>query len=149
MKDNLGHGSNSRGGAHASKVNQIGVGFRTAAPAEFLAARNRSSRPEFFTPHTPQEIANFKLFMNHEGTVGAAVSPEGDIQSVFNNSGVKGAGGAAIAHAKAVGGQKLDAFDGKLPSIYKAHGFVEDRREKNYTPGGPDVVYMKLKGAAA
>ena len=146
MKDAGGHGSDSRGGpAHGTGVDQIGRGFRSAAPAEFLAARNQSSRPEMFTPHTPEEIASFNLFMNHERTIGAAVTPEGDIQSVFNNSGVKGAGGAAIEEAKARGGNKLDAFDGKLPGIYKAHGFEETKREKNWTPGGADVVYMHLK----
>jgi hypothetical protein len=144
MKDALGHGSNAHG-THSAKVNQIGTGFRTASPAEFLAARNLSQRKEYFTPHTPEEIADFKLFMNHDGTVGAAVAPDGDIQSVFNNSGVKGAGAAAIEVAKKLGGKKLDAFDGKLPSIYSKHGFVEEHREKNYSPGGPDVVYMKLK----
>jgi hypothetical protein len=148
MKDALGHGSNARG-SHASKIDQIGKGFRTASPAEFLAARNMSKRTEYFTPHTPEEIANFKLIMNHEGTVGAAVAPDGDIQSVFNNSGVKGAGGRAIEIAKKLGGQKLDAFDGALPDIYKKHGFVEDHREKNYNPGGPDVVYMRLKKPAS
>jgi hypothetical protein len=144
MKDALGHGSNPRG-THANKINQIGNGFRTASPAEFLAARNQSKRNEFFTPHTPEEISKFKLFMNHEGTAGAAVTPDGDIQSVFNNSGTKGLGGAAVEAAKAAGGKKLDAFDGYLPGFYKQHGFVEDHREKNWTPGGPDVVYMKVK----
>jgi hypothetical protein len=146
MKDAKGHGSDKRG-THASKINQIGQGFRTAAPAEFLAARNKSLRGEYFTPHTPEEIADYKLFMNNEGTVGAAVTPTGEIQSVFNNSGIKGAGGAAIEHAKLQGGSRLDAFDGKLPSIYAKHGFVVEKREPNWTPGGPDVVYMKLKGA--
>jgi PPE-repeat protein len=149
MKDAKGHGSNTRGGAHASKVNNIGLpnGFRTAAPAEFLAARNQSAHMDMFTPHEdPNELAQHTLILRNDGKVGSAVSPTGDVQSVFNNSGERGAGGAAIEAAKAAGGKTLDAFDGKLPSIYKQHGFVEDRREKNWTPGGPDVVYMKLKG---
>jgi hypothetical protein len=150
MKDAGGHGSNPRGGtaAHATGVDQIGQGFRTATPVEFLAARNQSAHPDMFTPHKdPNELAQHTLLMDPTGKLGAAVSPEGDIQSVFNNSGIKGAGGAAIEAAKAAGGKTLDAFDPVLPGIYKKHGFEETRREKNWTPGGPDVVYMKLKGA--
>jgi hypothetical protein len=149
-KDAGGHGSNPRGGpAHATGINNIGLpnGFRRAAPAEFLAARNQSSRVGMFTPHAdPSELDHHTLILRNDGKVGSAVSPEGDVQSVFNNSGEKGAGGAAIEAAKAAGGKTLDAFDVGLPQIYAKHGFVEDHREKNWTAGGPDVVYMKLKG---
>lgn len=181
MKDAKGHGSDPRGGnanrattaldmraemdrqrgqapAHQSGVNNIGSGFRTATPTEFPTARAQSSRPEMFTPHTPEELAPFKLFINPAGTVGGAVSPEGDIQSVFNNSGVKGAGGAAVEEAKARGGKTLDAFAPVLPEIYKQHGFEETGRaafDPKLAPpawdvkkhGTPDVVFMKLKGA--
>ena len=142
MKDAKGHGSN----AHNAGISQIGLpnGFRRAGPNEFLQMRNQSSRVGMFTPHTPEELNRHTLILRNDGKVGAAVSPEGDVQSVFNNSGEKGAGGAAIEAAKAAGGKTLDAFDVGLPQIYAKHGFVEDHREKNWTPGGPDVVYMKL-----
>ncbi len=145
MKDAKGHGSNPRG-THSAGVGNIGLpnGFRRAAPAEFLAARNQSSRVGMFTPHTPDELSQHTLILRNDGKVGSAVSPEGDVQSVFNNSGERGAGGAAIEAAKAAGGKTLDAFDVGLPQIYAKHGFVETKREKNWTPGGPDVVYMKL-----
>ena len=158
MKDAGGHGSNPRGGpAHGTGVDQIGQKFRTAAPAEFLAARSQSAHPEMFTPHQPSDLSRHTLLLDSTGKIGSAVSPEGDIQSVFNNSGIKGAGGAAIEAAKAAGGKTLDAFDPVLPGIYKQHGFVETGRapfdpaqapaawdtKKN---GTPDVVFMKLKG---
>ncbi len=121
MKDALGHGSNPRGGtaAHATGVDQVGKNFHTATPAEFLAARGQSAHPEMFTPHQPGDFARHTLLMDPTGKIGSAVSPEGDIQSVFNNSGVKGAGGAAIEAAKAAGGKTLDCFDPVLPGIYK------------------------------
>ena len=158
MKDAKGHGSDPRG-SHSDGVNQVGKpsAFRSATPQEFLKARDSSSRAEMFTPHTPEEIANYNLFMNNEGTVGAAVTPEGDVQSVFNNSGVKGAGGAAIDEAISRGGKTLDAFGEPLANIYKQHGFEETGRAK-FDPaqappkwdtkknGTPDVVFMKLKG---
>jgi hypothetical protein len=161
VKDAKGHGSDPRGGngSHSDGVNKVGqpTAFRSATPQEFLAARDSSNRAEMFTPHTPEEIAGYNLFMNNEGTVGAAVTPKGDIQSVFNNSGVKGAGGAAIEEAKNRGGSTLDAFGEPLANIYKSHGFVETGRAK-FDPaqappkwdtkknGTPDVVFMKLKG---
>jgi hypothetical protein len=157
MKDAGGHGSNPRGGtaAHATGVDQVGKKFHTATPAEFLTARSQSAHPEMFTPHQPGDFARHTLLMDPTGKLGAAVSPEGDIQSVFNNSGIKGAGGAAIEAAKAAGGKTLDAFDPVLPGIYKKHGFVETGRAPfdpaqappGWKNGTPDVVFMKLKGA--
>jgi hypothetical protein len=140
---------------HQGGVDQIGR-WRSAAPAEFLAAREQSPMSAMFTPHQPEDLAGHTLFMNPEGTVGAAVSPSGDIQSVFNNSGIKGAGGAAVDEAINRGGRTLDAFGDKLASIYEAHGFKETGRVK-FDPaqapptwdttkyGRPDVVFMKLK----
>jgi len=48
-------------------------------------------------------------------------------------------------HAKKVGGSKLDFFDSPhLKGLYEKHGFKEHKRDPNWTPGGPDVVHMKL-----
>src|SRR5690242_5796613 len=44
-------------------------------------------------------------------------------------------------------GCTLDCFDGYLPSLYARHGFVETDREPNWTPGGPDVVFMEYDPA--
>src|ERR1700719_4525675 len=74
--------------AHQAAVSSVGQGFRTASPAEFLAARNQSPRAEMFTPHQPEDLGEHKLFMTPDGKIGAAVDKHGDIQSVFNNSGV-------------------------------------------------------------
>ena len=45
------------------------------------------------------------------------------------------------------GVQYLDCFDGFLPSYYEKFGFVEYKREANWTEGGPDVVYMRMHNA--
>lgn len=181
-KDALGHGSNPRGAhaagieqiarfphapmppmqvkkpvpaaAHANNVVALGNWAVNVKPEAFLAARDKSGRGQMFTPHQPGDLAHHRLFMNREGTIGAAISPEGDIQSVFNNSGVKGAGGSAIDEAIKRGGKTLDAFGPKLASIYAAHGFKETGRAK-FDPaqappgwntkrdGTPDVIFMK------
>lgn len=53
-----------------------------------------------------------------------------------------GRGDALVADAIAHGALTLDCFDGYLPTLYARHGFVETDRDANWTPGGPDVVYM-------
>lgn len=42
----------------------------------------------------------------------------------------------------------LDCFDGFLPSYYEQFGFVEYKREANWTEGGPDVVYMRMRNSS-
>ena len=129
---------------------------RGATPSEFIKARNLTTRPGFLSPLVPEDISNHKLFLSADGTVGVAVSPEGDIQNVFNNGGPKGAGTEALLTAMRNGGKTLDCYDGHLPEFYTQFGFVETGRMKfnpEYAPEGwdferydnPDVVFMGLK----
>jgi hypothetical protein len=109
---------------------------------------------------TPDDIKSHKLILLHDGKVGAAVSPEGDIQNVFNNGGPKGAGIDALADAIDLGGNTLDCYDDYLPNLYAQMGFVETGRmkfDREYAPkdwnyeadGEPDVVFMARIGYAA
>lgn len=82
-----------------------------------------------------------ECYATADGTAGFAISPDGDLQSVFNY-GQGGRGSALVRAAIAAGAVTLDCFDGFLPAFYARHGFVIVRREENWTPGGPDVVYM-------
>jgi hypothetical protein len=127
--------------------------FKRVRPEEFIAQRNKSKRSQFLSPLNPDEIRNHYLFTNHNGTVGTAVSPEGDIQNLFNNSGIKGLGTRAMAHAIESGGRTLDAFDPYLPKLYRQFGFRETSRmkfDRDFAPEGwnyaqdddPDVVFM-------
>jgi hypothetical protein len=131
--------------------------FKNVKPEEFIAQRNKSTRAGFLSELKPEDIKSHKLFTNHEGTVGAAVSPEGDIQNIFNNGGPKGHAAHAIGHAiEQHGGKTLDAYDGFLPDYYRQFGFHETGRMK-FNPafahnwdtakqGTPDVVFMAHKG---
>lgn len=123
-------------------------------PAEFIVARNNTKYPGFLSPLAEDEIKNHKLILSHDNTVGAALSPEGDIQNVFNNNGPKKAGFEAVLEAMRRGGYTLDAFDHFLPGLYSQLGFRETGRVKfnrEYAPPGwnyqtfgePDVVFMK------
>lgn len=109
------------------------------------------------TPHSEREMAASRVFVSEDGMSGYAISPEGDLQNVFNNGGVPGAGKAAVLDAIKNGARTLDAYDGFLPAYYAKMGFVETARMKfvdefapegwNYTENGrPDVVFMSYQG---
>lgn len=93
--------------------------------------------------------------MRHAGEVVCVISADGasgyivvresngarDLRQVF--SAVPGRGDLLVSDAvRRAGADTLDCFDGYLPTLYARHGFRETRRETNWTPGGPDVVYM-------
>ena len=55
-----------------------------------------------------------------------------------------GTWGVWLLHrAMGEGARSLNCFDGFLPEYYAKHGWREVRREPNYRPGGPDVIYME------
>ncbi len=98
---------------------------------------------DFVHQYEPHEYSKMKTFLHPDKKSGFAVKPDGDIVSVFSTE--KGRGGQIMQHAKRAGGSKLDFFNSPhLKNLYEKHGFKEHKREKNWTPGGPDVVHMKL-----
>lgn len=82
-------------------------------------------------------------FLALDGRSGFAIRPDGELVYVFST--VKGRGDGMLWKATDVGATHLDCFDGYLPTLYARHGFVETRREENWTPGDPDVVFMARK----
>lgn len=86
------------------------------------------------------DYSSHKVFLTEDSLSGFAISPEGDLQSVFSLA--KGRGEFLVREAVKQGAETLDCFDGYLPSFYQKMGFVEIKREANWTEGGPDVVYM-------
>jgi len=83
-----------------------------------------------------------RFMLADDGTAGFIVKNGGELIAVFST--VKGQGRELIQIAKQCGAEYLDCFDGFLTEFYAKNGFVEVKREPNWTPGGPDVVYMKL-----
>jgi hypothetical protein len=104
------------------------------------AAMSASERIDSFLSHDV-DYSEHRCFLTEDETAGFAISPDGDLQSVFN-VGRPGRGSALVADALAHGALTLDCFDGFLPTFYGARGWVEVRREPNWTPGEPDVVFM-------
>jgi len=107
--------------------------------------------------YSDADYAKKRLFISESGKSGFALSPDGDIVSVFSESGSREGRGAMIL-ATQMGGTKLDCFDTILPGYYAAHGFRAVARvpwSDEFTPAGwdfnafgqynggrPDVVYM-------
>lgn len=79
-------------------------------------------------------------YLSDDHRSGFAVSTTGELVGVFSTE--RGRGDLILSAAVAAGATHLDCFDGYLPSLYARHGFRETSREPNWTPGGPDVVYM-------
>lgn len=89
--------------------------------------------------------ADARYFLSDDGKSGFGVTVSGEIVGLFSVA--KGRGDHLVAGAIQAGGTRLDCFDGYLPTLYGRHGFREVKREDNWTPGAPDVVYMALAGA--
>lgn len=81
-------------------------------------------------------------YISSDGLSGFAVCSDGELVGVFSL--VKGRGAELMRHAVYRGAHYLDCFDGFLPRLYAAHGFLEVARFRNWNPGGPDVVHMAL-----
>ncbi len=96
-----------------------------------------------------------QLFISADRTAGAAVTPDGDLVSVFKKKGSKTNINDILAQAAPLA-KTLDAYasgDGYLPNLYAKHGFRPAARVKfnrEFAPegwpyeilGAPDVVLM-------
>ena len=104
--------------------------------------------PQFYTNPTT------KLYLSSDYSAGVAVTPEGDLVSVFKKSGSKQDINPILAQASDYA-VSLDAFDinGKLQDLYSSHGFRPVARlkfNKEFAPldwdfnklGEPDIVFM-------
>lgn len=114
----------------------------------------------FVHAYDEDEYGHKKLFMSEGGEAGCAVTPSGDIVSVFNNPKIgtkKGVAGHMLEIALQNGGKRLDCFDGFLPKLYSKYGFVPVAKvkfNKEYAPEGwnferdgePDVVFFAHNG---
>lgn len=84
------------------------------------------------------DIPGTRYYVN--GYAGYGVRSDGEL--VFVHSWTRGQGDAIVTDAISRGARRLDCYDGHLTTLYGRHGFVVTAREPNWTPGGPDVVWM-------
>lgn len=114
-------------------------GSLETTPEEFLASVKSSTRVEFMTPYTVDELATFNLFKVEGFNIGFAVKDDGDIILVHNNAEVGGIGRLLIEKAVENGGKKLDHFDGFLTGFYRGLSFALDSNDQfadEWTPEG-------------
>lgn len=126
------------------------------------AARAADSRNGWaVTPKTAEELGGHEMILAANGSAGAAIAADGDIQAVFRNAetGVKGSMEAIMPRAIELGGNKLDCYGEGLARVYENYGFVPVARvefnEEYANPGWdsskgtPDIYFMVHNGDSA
>lgn len=91
----------------------------------------------------------YRLFVDMSGAFGLALSPDGDIVSVFSNptlvDGRSGVTAQLLHLAVSLGGRKLDCFDIGLPRLYGYSGFHAVAKlpwSDEFAPEGWDYDYF-------
>lgn len=124
--------------------------YRSVSAAEFLQAFLKARLTSDKVAQATSQVAEVadglaegdRCFLVSGGMGGFIVKADGELIAVFSL--VKGRGRALIQAAIMQGATHLDCFDGFLVDFYKSHGFAEVDRADNWTPGAPDVVWMRL-----
>lgn len=127
------------------------VSFREVPATEFHQAitaagdtpKGGQKLADFLTIYDEGEYGGMRTFLSEDGKTGYAIKPDGDLVSVFN-TGVSGAGGAAVVDGIVNGATKLDAFDPYLPALYHNFGFKPDFTSPNFEFGENPVTFMSL-----
>lgn len=114
------------------------------------------------TPQSSAELQGKRTFMDEGGTIGFALTDDGDIEAVFKNKQLNKTPHAmdgVIPQAIADGGKKLDCYGEKLVSIYEDYGFVPVARVEfneqyandgwDASKGTPYVYFMMHNGDSA
>lgn len=149
------HGPKGRQGARAAGRFQP-VSVEEGARALQQAYRD-NPRAWNLTPHSAENLKNSRVFLSHGGKAGFVISSDGELQNLFNNSGVRGVGAEGVKRAIAEGARTLNAYDGFLTPFYEKLGFRETERtefDPKYAPDNlpkeimtqrPDVVTMEYQ----
>ncbi len=95
--------------------------------------------------YTIAEYNTFGCYLTSDGKAGFIVKPDGYMGNLFNRGSIRGLGEILFRAQVELGGTNFDCLDGFLPAYYNKFGFVEYRREPNWTQGEPDVVFMCLR----
>ncbi len=79
------------------------------------------------TPQSADKLQGKQLFADANGTIGFAITPDGDIEAVFKNRALNKTAHAmdgVMPQAIAAGGVKLDCYGEKLVNTYERYGFT-------------------------
>jgi hypothetical protein len=120
----------------------IKVSYKVFAAA-LNSARSQSELIRNATSDPSEMPSSYAFYLSEDGLSGLGVAGDGTLVGVFSL--IKGRGEDMIWEAVLhFGADRLDCFDGFLPEYYKRFGFAEYERVANWTPGEPDVVFMRL-----
>jgi hypothetical protein len=146
-------------GKNKNLTDMYGISDSNAFFDAINTAKKEIPHGPYVTAHTPNEYLQMKTFLTSDGHAGVAVTKDGDIVSVFNNSSkskIKGGATQLLVTALENGGKKLDNFDGTLSRIYEQHGFVpvaKTKFNKEFAPpdwkpefGEPDIMFYVHNG---
>ena len=106
-------------------------------PKSFFASLSAGKRPEMLAPYSITELGEMNLFKAKGYNAGFAITQDGSIVAVHNNTGISGVGTELMNAAKRNGGTKGDHFDGFLTGFYKRFGFKVVKHEEwndDYAP---------------
>lgn len=115
----------------------------------YLRARRESAQVAENTAELGADDPTTRYYLSTDNQSGFATRPVADgvrwdRELVYVFSLERGRGDAIVRAAIDHGGATyLDCFEGHLTDLYRRHGWAEYSREPNWTPGGPDVVYMR------
>jgi hypothetical protein len=137
-------GEHPSDGARAAAHGEI----ERATPERFKASLEKNARAGTLSDYTLAQLGEMQLFMVKGYDAGYAIKGGNELVNLYNSGGAatKGAGPWLVIHAIEHGVTHGDHYDGFLSGFYKKLGFTEVKREKNWTEGGPDVVYIEWHG---
>ena len=124
-----------------------GMRYRLALISDWNAPKGDATIGDSLTDYRDESSvvpgARYYVDMGEGITTGGfIIKPDGELVGVFSS--IPGRGDALVSAALNSGATHLDCFDGYLTKFYGRHGLVEYKREPNWTPGGPAVVFMGL-----
>jgi hypothetical protein len=118
-----------------------GLVFQEVPPETFEESIAR--HPRQGSLDQPRDYIGKTPYLAADGSSGYVLGEGGYMGNVFSHT--PGHGAQAVRDAIARGASHANFFDNKkLAQYYKQFGFEEERREPNWTPGGPDVVHVRL-----
>ena len=140
--------------------------IREASPEEFYDAIGRAKisneHGAFVTQHSVEDYSQMQhLFLTTDGSAGVAITPDGNIVSIFNGGEKRGVLKTLLPLAIEHGGRKLDNYDSeKLSAMYELYGFNPVSKvafNLKFAPddwnferdGTPDIVFWIHNGDTA
>ncbi|RLF65134.1 MAG: hypothetical protein DRN30_04560, partial [Thermoplasmata archaeon] len=120
--------------------NQVNSNLFHSKVSEAISTRKRVGSE--LDAYDKSDYENMNTFLHQDGKSGYAVKADGELVSVFSSE--KGRGHGLMEHALSQGAAHGNATDGYLTSFYEKHGAKEYKRDANWEPGGPDIVYFKF-----